>query len=556
MGCTSSKQQLSDHSGLQGNLVKDEKRKADKVYNIDEDVMATGTSTQIRRGRSKIYEYTKTGRTPPSVAIKLYDGKSTLPLDLKEEANILSQCDHPNIIRLYEVTKTNQKTSLVLELCMGGTLQDFVEKQTAPIKEKRIISIMRQIVSAVAYLHHNNIVHRDVELANIMFADDSPESAVKLIDFGCATKLVTPKPGVFKFLTEKTGSIHIMAPEIITQGRYGPKCDVWSIGVCAYMLCMQGKQPFKGTTVKEYENMITKSRMTFGTDWKYSNDAKKFILECTSTSPASRLSAAQALHHVWLENNASNNYNASNTSNSTNTSTTTTKKFMIPNELSVSLALFQRATALKRVALNALAMKSIGNSKYRDLFQRLDVGNTGYLTKTEFINGFTKSGLSPEELEDAYIKLDVNCNDRIMYTEFLAMTMEVDDELIDNDNDGKLREVFDILDTDHSGYITKKNLLKLLGCSKNNNTKQHDAHEIATLKLLEHYHDEVSYENFQRLFQRGQNVKRNIDAIRESSDNEDDEEEEENENEEMESNFMMKKKNGYVQPPPESSPDV
>jgi len=479
MGCNSSKQQLTNHERLQENLVKDEQRKAEQAYEIEQSVLATGTSTQIRRGQSKAYKYTKTRRSK-SVAIKLYDGKSTLPVDLKEEANLLSACDHPNVVKLYEVAKTNKQTSLVLELCDGGTLQDNLPFK----KEEKVVSIMRQIVSAIAYLHHNGIVHRDIELSNIMFEDKSPDASIKLIDFGCATKLERPKdrPGAFKYLQEKTGSIHTMAPEVI-EGRYGPKCDVWSIGVVAYMLLNDGEKPFKGNSVAEYENMITKSRIPFG-KWKHSDESQKFIMECTTTSPVSRLSAAQALQHPWLQNNSN-------------------KKKYIPNELAVSLALFQRASPLKRVALNVLAMKHSG-SKYREVFQRLDLGHTGYLTKEEFITGFAQSGLSKEELEDAYYKLDVNCNDRIMYTEFLATTMEVEGEL----DDAQLREAFDLLDTDHSGYISKKNLVKILGDSP--------AIKKVVASMLQG-HEEVSFDAFQKLFQRGHSLRREIGMIRETN---------------------------------------
>lgn len=75
-------------------------------------------------------------------------------------------------------------------------------------------------------------------------------SDVKLVDFGSATflEMVPNHPGAFKFLKERTGTVHIMAPEVI-KGRYGPKADVWSLGVMAFMLLNGGAHPFKGKTV-------------------------------------------------------------------------------------------------------------------------------------------------------------------------------------------------------------------------------------------------------------------------------------------------------------------
>jgi len=82
-----------------------------------------------------------------------------------------------------------------------------------------------------------------------MYSTSSEDSEVKLVDFGSACELETVPnhPGAFKFLKEKTGSLSIMSPEVI-RGRYGPKTDVWSIGILAYTLLNNGEGPFKGTT--------------------------------------------------------------------------------------------------------------------------------------------------------------------------------------------------------------------------------------------------------------------------------------------------------------------
>jgi len=185
----------------------------------------------------------KTEKTS-GVAIKLYDGKADVLPDFKTEAKILGQLDHPNIVRLYEVAKIGSRSSLVLELCTGGPILNRL-----PFKEPDVSNIMRQIMSAVTYMHTKNIVHRDIECSNIMFRTENEKSDIKLIDFGSATELelIPDHPGAFKYLKEKTGSLHIMAPEVIKQ-RYGAKADVWSCGVVAYTLLHGGKHPFLGAS--------------------------------------------------------------------------------------------------------------------------------------------------------------------------------------------------------------------------------------------------------------------------------------------------------------------
>jgi calcium-dependent protein kinase len=224
---------------LHDNLIAEDVKLGEK-YTTSEDLGA-GPSTQIKRGELK--KYTKSEQNT-GVAIKLYNGSSPSASDLKTEAMILSQCDHPNIVYLYEVTKVDGHMSLVLELCDGGSVLDRL-----PYTEVKACSIVRQVCSAIAYLHGKNFMHRDIECSNILFVDKSEDSGVKLVDFGSACELQTipGHPGAFRMLREKTGSLHIMAPEVV-QGKYGPKADVWSLGCVAYALLNNGEHAIKGQT--------------------------------------------------------------------------------------------------------------------------------------------------------------------------------------------------------------------------------------------------------------------------------------------------------------------
>lgn len=226
---------------LHTNMIADKERKLEDAYNVSNE-LGTGSSTQIKQATLK--KYTKTERTR-GVAIKLYDGKAEIPPDLKKEAHILGQLDHPNIVRLFEVLKVGNNRSLVLELCSGGPLLDRL-----PFKEDQASNIMRQLMSAVSYMHSKRIVHRDIDCSNILFRTPDENSEIKLIDFGSATELelVPNHPGAFKFLKDKTGSLQIMAPEVIRK-RYGPGADVWSCGIVAYTILNEGKNPFLANSV-------------------------------------------------------------------------------------------------------------------------------------------------------------------------------------------------------------------------------------------------------------------------------------------------------------------
>ncbi|KAL3919055.1 MAG: hypothetical protein SGARI_007296 [Bacillariaceae sp.] len=132
--------------------------------------------------------------------------------------------------------------SLVLELCDGGSVLDRL-----PYKDSQASSIMRQVCSAVSYMHSKNMMHRDIECSNILFANKGEDSEVKLVDFGsaCELQMIPGHEGAFKFLKDKTGSLYVMAPEVIRM-KYGPKADVWSMGVVAYTILCEGNRPIKG----------------------------------------------------------------------------------------------------------------------------------------------------------------------------------------------------------------------------------------------------------------------------------------------------------------------
>ena len=111
------------------------------------------------------------------VALKLYEKKNltdeTASLALHREIYVLASIYHKNIMRLYEVIDSRTHVHLVMELCHGKSLHHFVKKRKpdARIPEPEAAPIFKQIVSAVAYMHSLDIVHRDLKLDNVLIND-------------------------------------------------------------------------------------------------------------------------------------------------------------------------------------------------------------------------------------------------------------------------------------------------------------------------------------------------------------------------------------------------
>jgi calcium-dependent protein kinase len=119
------------------------------------------------------------------LALKSINGPFMVNLYLAlREIELMKKLDHPHVIKLYEVFRGDEDLYLVMELCSGGELQEKLEampgmptpapfpESVSRFPEEQTKVLARDILSAIAYLHTNGIVHRDLKLENVMFAGD------------------------------------------------------------------------------------------------------------------------------------------------------------------------------------------------------------------------------------------------------------------------------------------------------------------------------------------------------------------------------------------------
>ena len=105
---------------------------------------------------------------------------------------LLSKLQHPAIIKLYDLFQDKKYYYVVMEYCKGGSILKMFKNMKLK-SEKVIINIMKQLFSALSYLHSLNIIHRDIKLDNMVFLENADEISdenftIKIIDFGTAVQ--------------------------------------------------------------------------------------------------------------------------------------------------------------------------------------------------------------------------------------------------------------------------------------------------------------------------------------------------------------------------------
>ncbi|XP_043944162.1 serine/threonine-protein kinase 33-like [Protopterus annectens] len=222
---------------------------------------------------------------------------------LEREIAILKMVNHQNIIQLIEVYESPQKVYLVTEFCEFGELKKILEQKKC-MNEYETKHIIASLADAVAYLHKNGIVHRDLKLENILVKGSTPDERgvklhIKVTDFGLS--VVREGCGSESLLQDACGTPLYMAPEIHGRYDYSHQCDVWSIGIIMYTL-LRGQLPFSATREEELSEEIKKGELDLShPQLDFISDSGREVLEgLLSVNPAHRFTASELLDHHWI----------------------------------------------------------------------------------------------------------------------------------------------------------------------------------------------------------------------------------------------------------------
>ncbi|KAG6614193.1 ULK/ULK protein kinase [Phytophthora cinnamomi] len=253
--------------------------------------LGSGSFAVVYRG------YHKTSKTPVAIkALSLHKLSGKLLTNLEMEIAIMRQIDHPNVVKLYDIKKTDKHMYLMLEYCAGGDLQQYMRRRAQEgggDRAARLLSedvarhFLRELAKGMQCLWQRNLIHRDLKPQNLLLVEDSPTSALKIADFGFARHLATTS-----MAETLCGSPLYMAPEILRFQKYDAKADLWSVGTILFEM-LAGRPPYGGANHVQLLANIERQPLRFPPTLQLSRECRHLLVALLQRKPALRLGFAE-----------------------------------------------------------------------------------------------------------------------------------------------------------------------------------------------------------------------------------------------------------------------
>lgn len=314
--------------------------------------------------------------------------------------------------------------------------------------ERDVAVIINQVLGCINYCHANGIAHRDLKPENILLADATMNlDDVKIIDFGLASVFDDMEESRFN---DKVGSCYYIAPEVL-DGNFGPKCDVWSCGVIAYIL-LAGEAPFDGDDDQEIVDAVYEGSFDFVGDlWDdVSDECKDFVSWLLTYDEEDRPTAEEALMHPWLEKTRSRSCKGLQD-----------RECKATTNYLTNLEHFSADSKLKQATCAFIASQLIMKHEkdvIDEIFRAIDTACDGKLSKGELKAGFANflgRSLSDDEVDYIFENVNYSCSGAIEYSEFIVASITLDEE--------RLLATFNEFDRSKEGVLTTTDLKRALG---------------------------------------------------------------------------------------------
>lgn len=365
---------------------------------------------------------------------------------LLSEIEVLLKIDHPNLGSICEYFQDSRNVYIVMQRFSGGSLYKKLLLQGLHT-EANCAGYMRQLFSALRYLHSLKIAFCDLKLENLVFVSDSSNYNLKLVSF-YYSQVIRPNGT----LRAKVGSPFYIAPEILA-GQYTEECDLWSAGVLLYIM-LGGSAPFTGRAKHEIFNSIQRGEYSFSSKcWsEISEKAKDLIRKLLVKDPRDRISASDALNHPWL-----------------NVSIPQAPTREESAQYISNLSQFKSSQKLKKTFLRYISSYFIVGEEREELlklFNFLDVDKNGMISRVELKRGMLKLFGKrfkniDKEIDRIVNECDLDRSGDISFNEFVIAALG-QQKLI---TQSRMEAVFKSIDMDKNGFIEAHELRDALSRS-------------------------------------------------------------------------------------------